>query len=246
MDVIPALIEDPTCSFSFPDPEELAPPLIQFDDMTFAYDKSKAGREPQEIFSKVTFSLDMDSRVALVGANGQGKTTLLKLITGELKAKSGTVFIHRRIRFATFSQHHVDQLNMGLTPLEFFIQNFPGSEPQAYRSHLGRYGVSGDMALQPIDTLSGGQKSRVVFALMGWIKPHFLILDEPTNHLDVETVEILALALNSFSGGLVLVSHDERLITSVCDELWVVHGGSVRRHDGDFNSYKKTILSEFK
>ena len=132
-----------------------------------------------------------------MGANGQGKTTLLKLITGELKNQLGTVFIHRRIRFATFSQHHVDQLNMSLSPLEFFTQNFPGKEPQEYRSHLGRYvfclvihavwyfsrfqfsyGISGDLALQSIDTLSGGQKSRVVFALMGWIKPHFLILDE--------------------------------------------------------------------
>eukprot|EP01087_Luapelamoeba_hula_P000956 TRINITY_DN1071_c0_g1_i1.p1 TRINITY_DN1071_c0_g1~~TRINITY_DN1071_c0_g1_i1.p1 ORF type:complete len:729 (+),score=122.78 TRINITY_DN1071_c0_g1_i1:250-2187(+) len=246
MDIIPALIDDPTCSFTFPEPEELPPPLIQFDEVYFSYDKGRQGRtEPENIFNKITFDLDMDSRIALVGANGAGKTTLLKLITGELKQKAGNLFIHRRIRFATFSQHHVDQLDMDLTPLEFFIQNFPGSDPQVYRAHLGRYGLSGDLALQPTHTLSGGQKSRVAFAIMGWLKPHFLILDEPTNHLDVETVDVLAMALNSFTGGLVMVSHDERLITNVCNELWVVNDGLVYPHSGDFASYKKTILSKF-
>ena len=106
---------------------------------------------------------------------------------------------------------------MNVSALQFWIQNWPGSDPQDYRAHLGKYGISGDLALQPIDTLSGGQKSRVAFAMMGWLKPHFLVLDEPTNHLDVETVDILARALNEFAGGIILVSHDERLITSVCN-----------------------------
>jgi ATP-binding cassette subfamily F protein 3 len=249
MEVIPALIEDPTISFSFPDPEELSPPLIQFDDVSFAYPAKSglnAGGQLRNVFDKINFDLDMESRVALVGANGQGKTTLLKLITGELGATGGNLFIHRRIRFATFSQHHVDQLNMDVSPLQFFQQNWPGKDAQEYRTHLGRYGISGDLALQSIHTLSGGQKSRVVFALMGWIKPHFLILDEPTNHLDVETVDVLSKALNEFSGGIVLVSHDERLITSVCNELWVVHEGKVTPFEGDFDAYKSTILSEFR
>ncbi|KAL6055690.1 ATP-binding cassette, regulator of translational elongation [Balamuthia mandrillaris] len=271
MEMIPALLEDPTCSFSFPEPEELAPPLIQFDEVSFAYPPKKglgavgsisaaggntnptlSGKKggkkkgPPELFTKLSFSLDMDSRVALVGANGQGKTTLLKLITGELKPSKGFVFIHRRIRFGTFSQHHVDQLSLEDSPLEFFVKSFPGSDPQAMRAHMGRYGVTGDLALQPIGTLSGGQKSRVVFALLGWLKPHFLILDEPTNHLDVETVDVLAGALNEFTGGLVLVTHDERLIKTVCQDLWVVNKGTVKRHEGDFEAYKKSILVENK
>jgi len=237
MQSIPALIEESVCTFTFPEPEPLNPPLIACNDVTFFYDPGRV------LFEKINFALDMDSRVALVGANGMGKTTLLKLITDQLAPKAGTLTVNRRIRFATFSQHHVDQLDMELSALEFFKQNWPNEKD--YRAHLGRYGISGELALQPIHTLSGGQKSRVVFALMGWIKPHFLILDEPTNHLDVETVDVLSLALNSFSGGIVLVSHDERLITSVCNELWVVGNGAVVPFDGDFDEYKKTVMKEF-
>lgn len=246
MAVIPALIEDPSCSFSFPDPEELPPPLVQFTDVTFAYPNRGGLAQQRNIFEDLSFDLDMESRIALVGANGQGKTTLLKLITGEMAAKGGNIIINRRLRFATFSQHHVDQLDMNVSALQFWIQNWPGSDPQDYRAHLGKYGISGDLALQPIDTLSGGQKSRVAFAMMGWLKPHFLVLDEPTNHLDVETVDILARALNEFAGGIVLVSHDERLITSVCNELWLVHEGKVKPFEGDFDDYKRTVMGEFR
>jgi len=243
MDVIPALVEDPTVSFIFPDGAPLPPPIIQFKLVNFSYNPGSSTES--SIFTDLNIEFNNDSRVALVGANGMGKTTLLKLITGQLEAVTGLIFRHSRMKFATFSQHHVDQLDMELSALEFFSVSWPGKDPQVYRSHLGRYGLSGDLALQPIDTLSGGQKSRVVFAMMGWMAPHFLILDEPTNHLDVETVDVLANALNDFTGGIVLVSHDERLIQLVCDEIWVVGDGKVEYFDGDFEDYKALVLQQY-
>jgi len=238
MEVLSAVVEDPSITFKFPEPDTLKPPIIQFTDVYFGYSEDKM------VFSNLNFSLDMESRVSLVGSNGMGKSTLLGLISGELKEKKGYVFRNGRIRIAKFSQHHVDQLDLTITPVEFLAKEFPGKDSQTYRSQLGSYGISGSLALQKIETLSGGQKSRVVFAYLGMKKPHFLILDEPTNHLDIETVDILAMALNSFSGGIVLVSHDKRLIQLVCNELWVVEGGKVQVFDGDFGGYKAKILNE--
>jgi len=176
-----------------------------------------------------------------VGPNGQGKSTVLKLCAGELEGVSGAIFRNPRIRIARFSQHHVDQLNLDQTPVEFLQGLFPGKDSQFYRSHLGSYGVQGQMALQTIRTLSGGQKSRVVFAVMAMRQPHFLMLDEPTNHLDVETVDVLIQALNDYTGGVLLVSHDERLITACCNELWIVENSHVTPFQGDFDAYKKSL-----
>ena len=253
MELIPALLDDPTASFSFPllTDDQLAPPIIQFINISFAYPASPPSNLPLSIFENISLDFDLDSRVALVGANGQGKTTLLKLITSQLEptnsnSNTSKILKNSRLRFAVFSQHHIDQLNMELSPLEFFAENFPGCPAQQYRAHLGKYGISGDLALQSIETLSGGQKSRVAFAMMGWVKPHFLVLDEPTNHLDVETVDVLAQALNEFDGGVVLVSHDERLISLVCNEMWVVGDGGVEKWEGDFEEYKNMIMKQMR
>jgi ATP-binding cassette subfamily F protein 3 len=239
MEVIPDVIEDPTLSFSFPQPEALHPPLIQMIDVTFGYTAEKI------LFRNLNFNLDFNSRIALIGPNGMGKTTLLKIIAGDVKPIQGDVIHHSRLRLAKFSQHHVEQLDLTLSPVKWLEQFFPGHDQQYYRSHLGRYGLSADLALQKIEYLSGGQKSRLIFARIGMQNPHFMLLDEPVNHLDIETVDVLAQALNDYTGGFILVSHDERLINMCCDELWVVDNGQVQVWPGDFASYKQSCLKEF-
>jgi len=172
------------------------------------------------------------------------KSTLLSLCIGELKPQKGFLQINSKARIAKFSQFHVDQMPLDKSPFEFLQSQFPGKDQQAYRAALGRYGISGDMALQKSDTLSGGQKSRVVWAQMALKNPHIMIFDEPTNHLDIETVDVLVQALNNFSGGIVVVTHDERLIKLVCNELWVVADGTCKVYQGTFDSYKKKLLNE--
>jgi len=235
---IPAVIEDPNFAFSFPTPDLLRPPLVQFNDVSFGY-------TTKNLFEKLGFSFDMESRIALVGANGQGKSTILGLVCGEIKARAGYIFRNARMRIAKFSQHHVDQMPLDKTPVEFLQSDYPGKDLQAYRDMLGRYGISGDIVFQKNNSLSGGQKSRVAFAHMSMKNPHIIVLDEPTNHLDIETVDVLAQALNDFEGGIILVSHNERLISLVCDELWVVANGLVTPFRGDFDSYKRKLMSSF-
>ncbi len=151
-------------------------------------------------------------------SNGVGKSTLIKLIMGQLTPIDGWVELSGNARVTCFSQHHVDQLNLKQTPLEFMMTLFASTPPQELRRHLGRFGVTGDLALQKIATLSGGQKSRVAFAVVTFTRPHLLILDEPTNHLDLETVDALIMAINQFEGGVMAISHDQHLLSSCIDE----------------------------
>lgn len=161
--------------FSFPDPEKLSPPILQMDDVTFGY------TDQRTILQGVSFDLQMDSKIAVVGPNGAGKSTLIRLMTGQVEANKGIVQRHGRLRIALFSQHHVDQLELGASSVQFLQGRFPGMQEEDYRRVLGRYGLTGTTALQPIGTLSGGQKSRVVFAWMAMNNPHVLVLDEPTS-----------------------------------------------------------------
>ncbi|KAG9343270.1 hypothetical protein JZ751_014251 [Albula glossodonta] len=181
-----------------------------------------------------------------VGENGAGKTTMLKLLMGELTPVSGIRHAHRNLKIGYFSQHHVDQLDLNVCSVELLLNKFPGRPEEEYRHQLGRYGVTGELAMRPVASLSGGQKSRVAFAQMTMPSPNFYILDEPTNHLDMETIEALAKALNIFKGGVVLVSHDERLIRLVCKELWVCEGGKVRRVEGGFDEYRDVLQEQFR
>ncbi|KAL9649419.1 hypothetical protein ABK040_014329 [Willaertia magna] len=238
MDFVAAVVEDPTFTFTFDSPEPEDPPYLQAIDVTFGYTKEKV------LFKKLNFNLDMDSRIALVGSNGTGKSTFLNILSGDLRPLEGHVNLNRKIRIARFSQHHMDQLNPQHTALEHMAAVFPNEKEQTLRSHLGKLGISGDLALQSIYTLSGGQKSRVVFSELTFRRPHLLLLDEPSNHLDIDTVDALIEALNSYNGGILMVSHDEYLITSVCDELWVCSGKSIKKYNGDFYDYKKEIIAE--
>lgn len=179
-----------------------------------------------------------------VGANGQGKTTLLRLIIGDLQPTKGRCHRHGRLRVGYFSQHHVDQLNLAQTGVDFLRAHFPGHPDEEYRRQLGAYGISGDHALQPIRTLSGGQKSRIVFAHISMRRPHFLLLDEPTNHLDIETVSALTEAIRTFKGGAVVVSHDRRLLRDACSELWVCEDRCVREFKGTIDDYRKRVVDD--
>jgi len=237
MELIEEIVEDPTCVFIFPTPDKLRPPLLKIDDGSFAY----PGQQP--ILKDINFGVDMESRIAIVGANGVGKTTLLKLLLGELSLTEGQLSRHNRLRTSFFTQHHVDQLELTLSPVEQFLKSFPGSNQEAIRSHLGSFGISGPMALRPMYLLSGGQKSRVAFAYSCWKNPHIMIMDEPTNHLDIDAVNALIIALNNFQGGVLIVSHDQHLIASVCDQIWYIKDKQLKKFHGDFEDYRKFIAS---
>lgn len=171
----------------------------------------------------------MRSRIGVLGANGAGKSTLLNLLLGDLEPMEGTVFRDGSARIATFAQHHMDSMDLNLSPLEFFAKQFPGNVDQEYRRHLGGFGIAGDLALQRIGNLSGGQKSRVAFAMVTWYKPHVLVMDEPTNHLDIETIDALIDAIKKFGGGVLAVSHDQHFLNEVGTEFWGVSEGNLSR-----------------
>ncbi|XP_071500868.1 ATP-binding cassette sub-family F member 3-like [Diadema antillarum] len=221
------------------DIQKLSPPILQLDEVDFNYGPDA------RIFSKVDISANMESRICIVGENGSGKTTLLKILLGELSPTSGVRHCHRNLKIGYFSQHHIDTMNFDLTAIEVMAQRFPGKNVEQYRQQLGSFGVTGDLATRPVSSLSGGQKSRVVFALMCAGNPNFFILDEPTNHLDIETVEALGKALTAFKGGVILVSHDESLIRMVCKELWVCGDRTVKAMEGGLDEYKKMVEKEF-
>jgi ATP-binding cassette subfamily F protein 3 len=233
--VVVNLPKDPTYNFTIPEPDLLQQPIFTIQDLAFGYEKNRI------LYTGVNVSIAMNSRAALVGANGVGKSTFLKLVMGQLEPISGQVKLNPKATIARFTQHHQDQLDMKLSPLDWFKDMYPTAKPQDIRKHLGRFGVSGNLALQPIYSLSGGQKSRVAFAHVTWKKPHLLLLDEPTNHLDMETIDCLIRALNNFTGGVLIVSHDAHLISTVCDEIWVCENRQIRVFNGDFDDYRKML-----
>jgi ATP-binding cassette subfamily F protein 2 len=243
---------DPKYRFRFPDSGKLAPPVLAFNNVSFSY----SGKEEDYLYKNVEFGLDCDSRVALVGPNGAGKSTLLKLMLGELNACEGQVQRHAHLRIGRFNQHSTDALDLDKTPIEFLQSKYPDGvtdskghhkmEFEDWRRVVGRFGITGDLQTRKMATFSGGMKSRVVFALISLTNPHMLLLDEPTNHLDMECIDSLADAINAFDGGLVLVSHDFRLISQVCDkggQIWVCEYG-IFPWKGDIQSYKKSLADQ--
>uniref|UniRef100_A0A1A9UFW3 ATP-binding cassette sub-family F member 3 n=1 Tax=Glossina austeni TaxID=7395 RepID=A0A1A9UFW3_GLOAU len=224
----------------FPDVEPLNPPVLAISEVEFRY----STEDPLPIFSNVNLSANSDSRICIVGENGAGKSTLLKIIVGQLTTPIGNIVSHRSLRVGYFAQHHVDHLNMNQTCVGVLSEIFPGRPDEEYRRQLGSFGISGNLALQSIASLSGGQKSRVALAKMCMAEPNFLVLDEPTNHLDIETIDALGKAINAFKGGVVLVSHDERLIKVICKELWVCGNRTVRAVEGGLDEYKREVYRE--
>ena len=219
--------------FHFENVGKLPPPVLQFADVTFGYTPDRV------LYSHVDLGVDLDSRVALVGPNGAGKSTLLKLMTGELEPLDGMVKRHNHLKIGQYHQHLTELLPMELSPLEYMVEQY-GQDigEEKMRAAIGRFGITGANQTMPMCKLSDGLKSRVVFAWIAYRTPHMLLLDEPTNHLDMETIDSLAEAINAWDGGLVLVSHDFRLISQVAKEIWTVEKGTVSRWDGDIVAYK--------
>merc|ERR1711879_142177 len=208
---------------------------------------AKDGARPgEDIFRDLNFGLDMQTRIALVGRNGAGKTTLLHLLAKHLAPTQGSVSHAHGLRIGWFAQHFADQLDPEVTPVQYLHEKYPDEEYQNLRKHLGMFGLAGKRHNQVLRTLSGGEKNRVVFASLALYHPHILFLDEPTNHLDMESIEALVESLDkeAFSGGVVLVSHDQRLIDSACNEIWVVDAMSVERYDGDIYDYRAELIEE--
>jgi len=189
--------------------------------------------------------VDLDTRVALVGPNGAGKSTLLKLISGEIHPTDGLIRRNTHLKIGRYHQHLADQLDLDMSALDYMLHCYPEiKDREAMRKIVGRYGLTGLQQTCPIRNLSDGQRCRVTFAWLAWQTPHLLLLDEPTNHLDIETIDALAEAINEFEGGMILVSHDFRLISQVTEEIWLCEKETITKWDGDILSYKKRLSKE--
>ncbi|XP_031286285.1 ABC transporter F family member 1 [Pistacia vera] len=224
--------------FRFVDVGKLPPPVLQFVEVAFGYTPDNL------IYKNLDFGVDLDSRVALVGPNGAGKSTLLKLMTGELVPLDGMVRRHNHLRIAQYHQHLAEKLDLEMSALLYMMREYPGNEEEKMRAAIGKFGLTGKAQVMPMKNLSDGQRSRVIFAWLAYRQPHMLLLDEPTNHLDIETIDSLAEALNEWDGGLVLVSHDFRLINQVAHEIWVCENQAVTRWEGDIMDFKQHLKAK--
>lgn len=239
----PEMVEvDQLWRFSIPNAVPISPPWIAINDVSFDYNPiaSDGSKKPESEFllQQVNFGVAADSRISILGANGQGKTTLLNLIMGNLKPVKGSVSINPSLRIGHFTQHSSDNFNLKLSALENLMDMFDADD-QEMRSFLGKFQIQGNDALKPMMLLSGGQKSRVAFAALAYKKPHVLVIDEGSNHLSMDAVDALVEAVQDFKGGVLVVSHDQYFVSKTCSELWVVHEGKATRFRGDFDEYKK-------
>lgn len=221
--------------FSFPQPEELSPPIVALEDASVGYGGP-------DILSKLELRIDQDDRIALLGKNGEGKSTLSKLISERLKTASGRITTHNKLRIGYFAQHQVDELNLDETPLQHLQSERPDHSPPKLRALMAGFGLGPDQVDTIVSKLSGGQKARLSLLLATLDAPHLLILDEPTNHLDIESREALVRALTKYSGAIVLVSHDMHLLSLVADRLWLVSNGQVTPFEEDLVAYRSFLL----
>lgn len=237
--LIEKVVPDKVFSFRFPSVEKLPPPVLSFDDVSFSY----SGKPEEDLYRDLNFGVDMDSRIALVGPNGVGKSTLLKLMTGQLVPTGGRVSRHTHLKIGVYSQHSADQLDLTKSSLEFVRDKFPhiSQDFQYWRQQLGRYGLTGEGQTALMATLSEGQRSRVVFALLAIESPNMILLDEPTNGLDIPTIDSLAEAINEFEGGVVVVSHDFRLLDKIAKDIFVCENKTATRWDGSILEYKSKL-----
>ena len=239
MQPIAAQVEDRVVPFHLPQPlKPLASPLIRLEDVAVGY----APDAP--VLTGINLRIDQDDRIALLGQNGNGKSTFAKLIAGKLAALSGHLYGHKRVDVGYFAQHQLDELNPNETPFDVMVRLLPEATEAQRRTRLGTYGFGADKADTKCDNLSGGEKARLLLALAAFYGPHLLILDEPTNHLDVDSREALIHALVEYEGAVILISHDRHLIEASADRLWVVQGGSVKPYEGDIDTYRTELLMQ--
>ena len=215
-------------------PERSPDLLMRLDNMGFSYGE-------KSLFKNMNMVLRAGARIALLGPNGAGKSTLIKLLVGELAPTSGRLDITPDIRIGYFAQHQLENLDSNATPLQHMERVAPKETTLALRTFLGRFGLAGNSEDRPVASFSGGEKSRLALALLAWQKPHLLLLDEPTNHLDLDMRDALTIALEEYTGAVVIVSHDRSLIRAVADELWLVADGEAKLFDGDLEDYKSWI-----
>ncbi|MCX9147860.1 ABC-F family ATP-binding cassette domain-containing protein [Erythrobacter sp. WG] len=236
MQPIAALMEDPSLSFDFPDPAAMKSPMITLEQAAVGY-----GAAPP-ILKRLNFRIEADDRIALLGRNGNGKTTLARLLAAQLSPAEGAVNAPGKLKVGYFTQYQVEELAGEDTPLDLMNRAMEGLSQSAVRAQLGRFGFSGPRAQQRVDKLSGGERARLALALITRDAPHLLILDEPTNHLDVDAREALIQALNSYTGAVILISHDRHMVELTADRLFLVDGGTAREYDGSMDDYIDFIL----
>lgn len=236
MEPLVELRDEAGVSFDFPDPDPLPPPLYSIEGASVGYDG-------KPVLRGLSLRLDADDRIALLGANGNGKSTLIKLLAGRLNPISGDIVRPPKLRVGYFAQHQTDELDVAATPLLEMLRRRPGEPEVRLRAHLGRFGFDQQRAETPIGNLSGGEKARLLFALMTVDRPHILLLDEPTNHLDLVSREALIQAINTFAGAVVMVSHDPHVLELTVDRFWLLAGGRVEPFDGDMDDYRAVLLS---
>ncbi|CAE8646277.1 unnamed protein product, partial [Polarella glacialis] len=248
--------QDPTYAFSFPDSEKISPPVLAFGNVSFSY----SGKKEDHLYENLELGVDLDSRIALVGPNGAGKSTLLKLMLQQIEPTEGEVKRSGKLRIGHYNQHSEAVLDLDRSPMEFLKELYPEGiittegkrrlEDQEWRGRLGTFGITGEFQTRKMKTMSDGMKTRVVMLLISLVNPHVLLLDEPTNHLDMQCIDALAVAINKFTGGLVLVSHDFRLISQVAGQIWVCDKKTIAPWKGDIQSYKqhlkKEVMKKFK
>ena len=235
----PIAVEDANRSvrFSFPNPEELSPPLISMEEV-------KIGYGSEVILKNINLRLDQDDRIALIGANGEGKSTFAKLLSGQLVPFSGNFNVQNKLRIGFFAQHQIEDLTPSETPLDHLKSALSKESPSNLRSKLASFGINSEIADNKVDSLSGGQKARLSLLLATLSAPHILILDEPTNHLDMESREALIRALADYSGAVIIVSHDLNILSLTANKLWLVRNQEVSEYHDDLNSYREMLLKE--
>ena len=246
----PKVEPDPKFRFKFPNSQKLPPPVLAFQDVSFAY----SGKKEDYLYQNLEFGVDCDSRIALVGPNGAGKSTLLKLMLQELLPTEGDVRVNAHLRIGRYNQHSEDVLDLNMNPLDFMDSMYPdgivttGGKKKMditdWRGQLGQYGISGKRQTLPMLTMSPGFRARVVFCLMSLRNPHMLLLDEPTNPLDMDMIDSLAMAMQNFEGGVVLVSHDFRLLEQVADTIWVCDEKKITPWTGTIQTYKSHLRKQ--
>ena len=237
METIRAPEEAARTVFSFPEPEELSPPIL-------ACEGASVGYGDTVILKNLNLRIDQDDRIALLGKNGQGKSTLAKLLSGRLPALAGKLTRSSKLRIGFFAQHQVDELHIDETPLQHLQRARPDEHQSKLRARLAGFGLMAEQAETEVGRLSGGQKARLSLLLATLDAPHLLILDEPTNHLDIESREALVEALTAYSGAVILVSHDMHLLSLVADRLWLVKGGRVTPYEEDLDAYRTMLLTQ--
>ncbi|GER01480.1 glycosyl transferase family 1 [Iodidimonas gelatinilytica] len=233
---IASVVEEHTVPFNFPKPSPLSPPLITLDAVSVGY------QEDKPVLRNLDLRIDPDDRIALLGSNGNGKSTFAKLISKRLKPMTGKLTVPRTLKVGYFAQHQLDELRAKESPYDHMARVMPDSTETKVRTRLGSFGFSADKADRAVETLSGGEKARLLFALMAHAAPQVMILDEPTNHLDIDSREALIRALNEFDGAVILISHDRRLVEACADRLWVVENGGVHSFDGNIEDYRQKLL----